>query len=193
MATLRFAFVVVLTCITAARASDCPRKGTLGTSRILEVDAATYPRVGLKSFPQMLPLDEKEVVLTFDDGPAATTPRILNALARECVLATFFQVGKGSQVLPGMVKKIAAGGHTLGHHTWSHQHLNAMSFASAKDEIDRGIAADEAALHGFTTSVPSTPFFRFPFSNRRPNCSICCNPGGSLYSVPTCGPATGCR
>ena len=46
-----------------------PRKDALGTSRVLAVDAATYPRVGLKSFPQTLPLDDHEVVLTFDDGP----------------------------------------------------------------------------------------------------------------------------
>ncbi|MEO6381753.1 MAG: polysaccharide deacetylase family protein, partial [Nitrobacter sp.] len=94
MVMLRVALLVFVAWTTAAWASDCPRKDTLGTARILEVDAAKYPRVGLKSFPQTLPLDDKEVVLTFDDGPAATTRWILDALARECVLATFFQVGK---------------------------------------------------------------------------------------------------
>ena len=60
----------------------CPRKDTLGTSRILAVDAATTPRVGLKSFPQTLPLEDHEVVLTFDDGPwPPTTPKVLAALA----------------------------------------------------------------------------------------------------------------
>jgi len=168
MIVLRLAFLVLVAWTTAAWAADCPREGTLGTSRILEVDPVKYPRVGLKSFPQTLPLDDKEVVLTFDDGPAATTPQILKALARECVLATFFQVGKGSQALPGMVRKVAAGGHTLGHHSWSHPHLNAMSFEAAKDNIDRGIAADEAALHGKATTVPGTPFFRFPYFESTP-------------------------
>ena len=168
MVMLRVALLIFVVWTTAAWASDCPRQGALGTSRILAIDAAKYPRVGLKSFPQTLPLDDKEVVLTFDDGPAATTPRILAALARECVLATFFQVGRGSQALPGIVKKIAWGSHTLGHHTWSHQHLNAMSFAAAKDEIDRGIAAEEAALNGNATSIPSTPFFRFPYFESTP-------------------------
>ncbi len=46
----------------AALAADCPRKGTLGTSRILGVDAAAAPRVGLKNFPQTLPLEDHEVV-----------------------------------------------------------------------------------------------------------------------------------
>ena len=44
--------------IAAAQAADCPRKGTLGTSRILAVNAATTPRVGLKNFSQTLPLAE---------------------------------------------------------------------------------------------------------------------------------------
>jgi hypothetical protein len=69
--------VVSMAWTAAAKAADCPRKGTLGTSRVLEVDAATTPRVGLKSFPQTLPLGDHEVVLTFDDGPwPPTTPRV---------------------------------------------------------------------------------------------------------------------
>src|SRR5476651_987626 len=74
--------VAAMAWTAAAQAADCPRKGTLGTSRVLAVDAATTPRVGLKSFPQTLPLGDHEVVLTFDDGPwPATTPKVLAALA----------------------------------------------------------------------------------------------------------------
>src|SRR5689334_10606678 len=78
----------------SAPAVSCPREGTLGTARVLTVDAAEYPRVGLKSFPQTLPLQDHEVVLTFDDGPnPPTTSRVLGALAQECVRATFFLIG----------------------------------------------------------------------------------------------------
>ena len=147
----------------AAQAADCPRKGTLGTSRILAVDAATTPRVGLKSFPQTLPLRDHEVVLTFDDGPwPPTTPRVLAALAKECVRATFFLIGKPASEHPELVRRIAAGGHTIGHHTWQHPSLMRIKPAEAVEEIDRGIAADEMALHGVATTIPSTPFFRFP-------------------------------
>lgn len=78
--TLRKAAILVLIAsasISAARAADCPRKDTLGTSRVMTLDPQAFPRVGLKSFPQSLPLAEKEVVLTFDDGPfpATTTDR----------------------------------------------------------------------------------------------------------------------
>ena len=47
-----------------ALGSECPRAETLGTSRVLRVDVATTPRVGLKQFPQTLPLRDHEVVLT---------------------------------------------------------------------------------------------------------------------------------
>jgi peptidoglycan/xylan/chitin deacetylase (PgdA/CDA1 family) len=155
--------VVSIGWMAAAHAADCPRPGTLGTSRVLAVDAATTPRVGLKSFPKTLPLDDHEVVLTFDDGPwPATTPLVLAALAHECVRATFFLIGRSASEHPDLVRRIAAGDHTIGHHTWRHPSLKRMTLRAATEEIDRGIAADEVALHGVANRIPSTPFFRFP-------------------------------
>jgi peptidoglycan/xylan/chitin deacetylase (PgdA/CDA1 family) len=161
------AFGATLTAVMAwtltAQAADCPRKGTLGTSRILRVDAATTPRVGLKNFPQTLPLWDHEVVLTFDDGPwPPTTPKVLAALAKECVRATFFLIGKPASEHPDLARRIAAEGHTIGHHTWLHRSLMRIPPAETTEEIDHGIAADEMALHGVATRIPSTPFFRFP-------------------------------
>jgi peptidoglycan/xylan/chitin deacetylase (PgdA/CDA1 family) len=84
-----------------AQAAECPRADTLGTSRVMTVDAATTPRVGLKSFRQTLPLQDREVVLTFDDGPfPATDARILAALAEQCVRATFFLTGRSAAAYP---------------------------------------------------------------------------------------------
>ena len=153
----------------AAQAADCPRQGALGTSHILGVEVATTPRIGLKSFPQSLPLDDREVVLTFDDGPwPPTTRRVLAALARECVRATFFLIGQSAARHPEMLRRLAAEGHTIGHHTWSHRNLMRIAPGEISEEIDRGISADELALHGIETSVPSTPFFRFPFFESTP-------------------------
>jgi peptidoglycan/xylan/chitin deacetylase (PgdA/CDA1 family) len=163
MNLLQIILVASVAWTAAAQAADCPRKGTLGTSRILAVDAASTPRVGLKSFPQTLPLRDHEVVLTFDDGPwAPTTPRVLAALANECVLATFFLIGKPASEHPDLVRRIAAEGHTIGIHTWSHRSLKRIKPGETTEEIDHGIAAVEMALHGVTTTTPSTPFFRFP-------------------------------
>jgi peptidoglycan/xylan/chitin deacetylase (PgdA/CDA1 family) len=163
MIVLRGALVALIAFATVAQAADCPRPGTLGTSRILAIDAARTPRVGSKNFPQTLPLDDHEVVLTFDDGPwPPTTRRILGALAKECVRATFFLIGKPASEHPEMVRRIAAEGHTIGHHTWLHRSLMRIKPAEAAEEINQGILAVETALHGVATNIPSTPFFRFP-------------------------------
>ena len=158
-----------MTFVAAAPAAECPRKDALGTSRVLAVDPAATPRVGLKSFPQTLPLGDHEVVLTFDDGPwPATDRRILAALAQECVRATFFLIGKPASEHPEMVRRLAALGHTVGNHTWTHHNLKYMKPDAATGEIDKGIAAVEMALHGKATTTPSTPFFRFPFFDMTP-------------------------
>jgi peptidoglycan/xylan/chitin deacetylase (PgdA/CDA1 family) len=157
------ALVAFVAWTAAARAAECPRPEALGTSRILRVDAATAPRVGLKQYPQTLPLGDHEVVLTFDDGPwPPTTPKVLAALAEQCVRATFFLIGKPASEHPGLVRRIAAEGHTIGHHTWTHRSLMRIPPGETTAEIDRGISAVEMALHGVATTVPETPFFRFP-------------------------------
>ena len=112
---LLFATAFILAFTTAQTiAAPCPRPDALGTSRTLVVDPAATPRVGTKSFPQTLPLADKEVVLTFDDGPnPPTTSKVLAALADECVKATFFLIGKhADRNTRSLVKRIAAEGHT---------------------------------------------------------------------------------
>jgi peptidoglycan/xylan/chitin deacetylase (PgdA/CDA1 family) len=162
MTVLRAA-AILIACTTAAHSADCPRAGALGTSRTLAVDAAQTPRVGLKSFAQTLPLEDHEVVLTFDDGPwPPTTARVLVALAKECVRATFFLIGKPASEHPELVRRIAAEGHSIGHHTWLHRSLMRIKPSETTAEIEHGISAVELALHGVATTTPSTPFFRFP-------------------------------
>ncbi|MFY0022524.1 hypothetical protein ABTQ05_21585, partial [Acinetobacter baumannii] len=73
MTVLRAALLCFVASVSIANAADCPRRDALGTSRVMTVDPQAFPRVGLKSFPQTLPLADKEVVLTFDDGPFPPT------------------------------------------------------------------------------------------------------------------------
>ncbi|MBN8797838.1 MAG: polysaccharide deacetylase family protein, partial [Stenotrophomonas nitritireducens] len=101
--------------------------------------------------PVLSSLPGPAVWLTIDDGPSDDTLAILDLLDRHDARATFFMVGKGAQEMPAMVKLVAAEGHTIGHHTWSHRYLARIGFAAAKEEIDRGIDAENAALAG----VPS--------------------------------------
>ncbi len=155
----------------AAAAEPCPgNPQALGTARVISVNAATTPRLGHKHFPAGLPLRAKELVLTFDDGPwPTTTPRVLAALKHECVRATFFLLGRNAEAYPQIARRTAAEGHTVGHHTFSHPLLSQMSLARAEAEIDRGIAADELAVHGVRRTEPTTPFFRFPgFASNQP-------------------------
>lgn len=144
------------------QAAPCPRPDALGTARTIAVDARTTPRVGLKSFPQTLPLNDKEVVLTFDDGPLpATTGKVLAALSAECVQATFFVVGRNAQASPQMLKAMVRQGHSVGNHTWSHPMLNQIGHAKALADIDKGFAADDAALG--PVKPGAVRLFRFPF------------------------------
>ena len=79
-----------------ARAEDCPNNpNALGTSRVLTVDPGQYPRVGAMDQAAALPLSDKEVVLTFDDGPVPRySNQILDILAAQCIRASFFLVGE---------------------------------------------------------------------------------------------------
>lgn len=142
-------------------AASCPGNAdALGTARVLTVDVATTPRVGKKHFPETLPLAPKEVVLTFDDGPwPGTTDQILDALKKECVKATFFMLGRSAASWPAIAKRVATDGHSIGHHSHTHPLLKFMKEASAENDIDRGIAAIEAAT-GHPGNVAA--FFRFP-------------------------------
>jgi peptidoglycan/xylan/chitin deacetylase (PgdA/CDA1 family) len=146
---------------SSGAAASCPGNvDALGTERVLTVDVAKTPRVGRKHFPQTLPLAPKEVVLTFDDGPwPGTTDQILDALKKECVKATFFMLGRSAASWPAIARRIAADGHSIGHHSYSHPLLKFMNQASAEKDIERGIAAIEAAT-GHPGNVAA--FFRFP-------------------------------
>lgn len=70
------------------------------------------------------PRDRRRVALTFDDGPDPMwTPRVLELLDRAAVRATFFVIGRRASEAPEIVAAIAARGHEVGNHTWSHRNL----------------------------------------------------------------------
>jgi peptidoglycan/xylan/chitin deacetylase (PgdA/CDA1 family) len=160
LTALAFAFLLP---ISAAAEPCAENPNALGTARVLAVDAKSTSRVGRKEFPTTLPLGPKELVLTFDDGPwPQTTPRVLDALKADCVLATFFLIGRNAEAFPQLARRELAEGHSIGHHSYSHPILSHMTPARAEADINRGIEADEFALYGQRRSEPTTPFFRFP-------------------------------
>jgi peptidoglycan-N-acetylglucosamine deacetylase len=138
----------------------CANPDALGVSRVVEIDTTGGPGFGFEHFKQLDFLTDKEVVLTFDDGPwPGNTPAVLKALADECTKAVFFPIGKHATYHPEILKQVAAAGHTVGAHTWSHANLNSrkMTEQLAKDEIEKGYSAVRLAL-----GSPPAPFFRFP-------------------------------
>jgi len=135
----------------------------LGTERTLTLSTAGGFAVGLQTYPQTLALADHEVVLTFDDGPwPTTTPKVLDALAQECVEATFFLIGRNATAYPALARREVAEGHSIGNHTFSHpaRTLRLMSNAAARVDILRGFAADETAAYGHASG--QITFFRFP-------------------------------
>lgn len=144
-------------------AADCPNPNALGTSRVIEIDTRHGRFFGTKSYPETLPLGDHEIVLTFDDGPAGkTTDAVLEALHKECVKATFFIVGDMAKAHPEQLKRIAAEGHTIGHHSMTHVIMTTVPFARAKDDIAGGWRTVDRILYGEAHDRPRTPFFRFP-------------------------------
>jgi peptidoglycan/xylan/chitin deacetylase (PgdA/CDA1 family) len=139
--------------------AKCANPDALGVSRVVVADTTGGPGFGFQHYKQLDFLTDKEVVLTFDDGPWPTTPTVLKSLAEECTKATFFPVGKHSTYHPEILKQVYTAGHTVGAHTWSHAHLDSkkLSEAQVKEEIEKGFSAIKMAL-----GAAPAPFFRFP-------------------------------
>jgi peptidoglycan-N-acetylglucosamine deacetylase len=144
----------------AVAQQPCPgNTAALGVSRVVEIDTTGGPGFGFEHYKAHDFLQMKEVVLTFDDGPQKFhTEATLAALQNHCSKAIFFSVGKQALFFPEIIRKVAAEGHTVGTHTFSHYDLRRKAVgAAAIDEIERGISAVRRAA-----GVPIAPFFRFP-------------------------------
>src|SRR5690242_13664180 len=111
-------------CFFAATAAwaECPgHPNAIGTARTIVLDPAAHGRIGSMQYRETLPLEDKEVVLTFDDGPLPPySNRILETLAAECAKATFFMVGRQARAFPDLVRRAHGAGHTIATHTENH-------------------------------------------------------------------------
>jgi len=106
-----------------------------------------------------------EVALTFDDGPNPPyTGQILGILARYQVPATFFCVGLQASAHPADIAGMAAAGHGLGNHTWSHPFLPDLTRAQLAEQLDR---TDEAVSRAAGGREPGP--FRPPYGSRSPD------------------------
>ncbi|MDP9808629.1 peptidoglycan/xylan/chitin deacetylase (PgdA/CDA1 family) [Rhizobium tibeticum] len=105
-----------------------------------------------------LHLQDKEVILSFDDGPIpGRTDRVLATLDQFGVKGAFMMVGEMAELHPELARKVAMEGNTIGSHTYRHDNLATLAFDMAMKEITRGAAAVTKA-----TGV-DVNFFRFPY------------------------------
>ncbi|MGN6572589.1 MAG: polysaccharide deacetylase family protein [Pseudolabrys sp.] len=160
----RFGLVFGLLAIAMgpALAESCPgNPDAIGTSRTITVDPSVLPQIGTMQYKTSLPLEDHEVVITFDDGPLPPyTNRILDTLAENCVKANYFLVGEMARAFPATVRRIYNAGHVVGTHSLSHPlTFNRMGDGGIERQVDGGIAAVQAAL-GDPKAV--APFFRVP-------------------------------
>lgn len=147
--------------VATTQAAECANPNALGTSRVLAVDPQDYPRVGTIQYSRSLPLEDHEVVLTFDDGPLPPySNRVLDVLAENCLKATYFIIGRMARGYPDLLKRIRAEGHTIGNHSQNHPlAFEKMPIDAVASEIEQGAASIAAALGEHR---PPSPFFRIP-------------------------------
>src|SRR5262245_5513390 len=149
-------------CVFAATAAqaECPADA-LGTARTITLDAARQTRIGTIQYARTLPLKDREVVLTFDDGPVPPySNRILDVLAEHCVKATFFIVGQQAREFPEVVRRVHEEGHTVATHSEHHPRaFDRLPPGRMAEEIEGGLASTAAALGD--EQAPA-PFFRVP-------------------------------
>ena len=110
-----------------------------------------------------LPTRERQVALTFDDGPnPVATPEILDVLDAEGVKATFFLLGKHVERWPRIAAQVADLGHQLGNHGYHHRKLHARGPAYVRLDLALGTDAISQAAGA------SPRFFRAPHGFRSP-------------------------
>lgn len=115
------------------------------------------------TFPYRVPTLDRVVALTFDDGPNEPyTSRLADLLASEDVRATFFQVGACIERHPEVTSQLAAAGHLIGNHSYSHQFHRCWNDETMRLEIDR--------TQQILTDILSAPpvYYRPPWLLRTP-------------------------
>ena len=100
----------------------------------------------------------KAIALTIDDGPSPVyTPQVLRLLEKHKVTATFSMIGTEVDANRGVARDVAAAGHTIANHTWTHPDLALLGPTAIAEQMDR----TSHAIHHVTGRVPT--LFRAPY------------------------------
>ncbi len=114
------------------------------------------------------PGEGRLMALTYDDGPnTAWTPQLLELLAKHDVKATFFTIGEFAEQQPALLREVAAAGHAIGNHTYSHVSMPLHTDETIRRELRTTTEAIEAA--GVELAVAQGKrLMRPPYGRRRP-------------------------
>lgn len=109
-----------------------------------------------------LPRRSETIALTFDDGPHPEfTPKVLDALAANCMHATFFLVGNRVEKHPDIVRRISSAGHTIGNHTYTHVRCSQLGLAEFRHQLE----LTDRAIQNACRTAPQPTFFRPPWGS----------------------------
>ena len=119
----------------------------LGAAGAQSARPDSHPSYGPLGEVWRVPMQRREIALTFDDGPFPFyTPLLLHVLDQTHVHGTFFVVGRSAQEFPQLVERIVASGDEIGNHTFNHYKLTALS----NGDVAYQIAASGLLLERFT-------------------------------------------
>jgi peptidoglycan/xylan/chitin deacetylase (PgdA/CDA1 family) len=135
-----------------------------GGSAMLESRSADAPAAPDLPFHRQGPSTGNRIALTFDDGPTpGVTELILDELARRHARATFFMIGEKAAASPDLVRRVAAEGHEIGNHTYTHVKLTQLPDAGVAAELAR----TQETIRQITGHAPR--LLRPPFGELRKN------------------------
>lgn len=139
----------------AVPAADSPKEEAPGP----EVPAyqELYPELYAREHGWNTVNKKKVCYLTFDDGPSARTPEVLDILDRYGVKATFFVVGKDTEQSKQWMKQIVDRGHTIGVHSYTH------TYRKIYDSVEAYLDDFAQEYHIIEEATGAAPqIFRFP-------------------------------
>jgi len=179
----RACFTALLTLPLAACFAQTAQPGShpgasapTGTVQVVPVAPAATP--ASVPAPQPVPASQPKVTysqcsvegpsvaITFDDGPSPeNTPRLLDMLKKRGLKATFFVVGQCAVEYPDIMKRIAAEGHEIGNHSWSHPLLTKLGEGAVTEQLQRTHDAIQQTA-GVTAKVMRPPYGGFTANQR---------------------------
>ncbi|MER5352269.1 polysaccharide deacetylase family protein [Kitasatospora sp. NPDC002551] len=136
--------------MSSPRGADRPRGRRAARLALGTLVAAATAVVALPAVPAQA-AGAKVVYLTFDDGPSPRyTPQVLAVLSQFGVRATFFEIGQNVAAYPDVTRRVAAQGHSVQNHSWSHPDLRNVS----KSAFQYQVTATDARIRAQTGTTP---------------------------------------